>query len=103
MNQNCLEAGMSLINILHELKAKELDMRKNIVFSICHVESGKAGLDCKPESCILRGTIRSFDAKTKDFLVARIKEVAVCTAQTFGCEIDCDIWDKYPAIINHKA
>ncbi len=27
MNKNCLEAGMSLINIFHEIKAKELDTR----------------------------------------------------------------------------
>ncbi len=44
------------------------------------MESGKEGLDCKPESCILRGTIRSFDAKTKEILVARIKEVSESTA-----------------------
>lgn len=80
--------------MLHEIKANELDPRSNnviipqkkalkigisdyfIVFSICHVDSGKPGLDSKPESCVLRGTIRSFDAKTKEFLVARIKEVA---------------------------
>ena len=67
------------------------------------MESGKEGLDCKPESCILRGTIRSFDAKTKEILVARIKEVSGSTALAFGCQVDCDIWDKYPAIVNHKA
>ena len=79
-----------------------MDSRRNIVFSICHLESGQAGADSVfPDSALIRGTIRCYDLDAKAKMIERITKIAQETAKAYNCEAKVNIFDKYPAVVNH--
>ena len=64
---------------------------------------GGATFNVFPDTCKMQGTIRSFNTESRDKVKQRITEICEGTALAFGCKVDVDLWDQYPAVINHKC
>ena len=55
-----------------------------------------------PDKATLKGTIRSYDETTKQKMMDRIHKLSEDIASAFECTAKVNIWDKYPAVINHS-
>lgn len=96
-----ITALTAIINCLHSIKARNIDSKQNVTFSICQIESGTTN-NVYPNEATMRGTIRSYEDAPKEKLCQRINEIVETVAKAHNCEADINIWTKYPPIINHK-
>ena len=51
----------------------------------------------------MRGTIRALDFATRDFVKAKVKEIAQGTAAAFGATATVEMSDGYPPLVNDRA
>mmetsp|Transcript_2411 Transcript_2411/g.4099 ORF Transcript_2411/g.4099 Transcript_2411/m.4099 type:complete len:93 (-) Transcript_2411:361-639(-) len=70
-----ITAGLMIHRALHSIRSRSIDSKENIVFSICHFESGTTS-NVFPDEAFMEGTIRSYDAPTLERMKSRIREVA---------------------------
>ena len=67
-----ITAASMIHTALHSIKSRNIDSRKNIVFSICKIESGYT-YNVFPDEAIMQGTIRSYDEEILEKMKDRIK------------------------------
>jgi hippurate hydrolase len=72
------------------------------VISVTMIHAGEA-TNVVPDSCELRGTVRTFSYETLDLIEQRMKVVAEHTAQAFGATCEFAFRRNYPPTINHPA
>lgn len=51
--------------MLHTIKSRSIDSRKNLVFTICQFTSGTT-FNVFPDEAYMQGTIRSYDDETRE-------------------------------------
>jgi amidohydrolase len=56
-----------------------------------------------PDSVVLLGTVRTFDATMQDDIHARIRRTASLIAQSAGASADVTIQKSYPVTVNDAA
>jgi amidohydrolase len=88
-----------LVLALQALVSRETDPVDQSVISVTSVHGGTA-FNIIPESVELKGTLRTFDAATRDRLKRRIHEVADGVAATFRASVTPDWTDGSPAVVN---
>jgi hippurate hydrolase len=72
------------------------------VISVTMVHAGEAS-NVVPDSCQIRGTVRTFSIETLDMIQARMKTVAEHTCAAFGASCDFKFNRNYPPTVNHAA
>jgi len=72
------------------------------VISVTIVQAGEA-TNVVPDSCLIRGTVRTFDTAITDLIERRMREVAHHTCAAFGATCDFEFNRYYPATVNHPA
>lgn len=87
---------------LNSIKARNIDSRRNIVFTICTMNAGHT-YNVFPDSAHMTGTIRSYDTESLEKMKERITSIAENVSEGFMCKADVDIEDTYPAVINHEV
>ena len=60
-----ITAAAMVHSALNSIKARNIDNRRNIVFTICHMTSGHTH-NVYPDSAFMEGTIRSYDKESLD-------------------------------------
>jgi metal-dependent amidase/aminoacylase/carboxypeptidase family protein len=86
---------------LHSIKSRNIDSRRNIVFTICQIASGHT-YNVFPDEANMSGTIRSYDKESLAKMKERIISIAESVAEGFMCTATVEIEDTYPATVNHK-
>ena len=94
-----LTAATMIHNALNSIQSRNIDSRKNIVFTICTLNSGHTS-NVFPDEAKMSGTIRSFDKPTLTRMKERITSLCTSIAEGYMCTADVSIEDDYPAIIN---
>ena len=69
------------------------------VVSVTMLSAGEA-TNVIPNSCEMRGTVRTFTLPVLDMIEARMREVATHTAAAHGAEVDFEFVRNYPPTIN---
>lgn len=95
-----IAAMCSVYTALMQIKAHDIDSRKNIVFTLTQMHSGSA-LNVFPDTAWAEGTIRSFDAESLDKLKGRIHTLSNQIASAYDCTAEVKLVDLYPAVVNH--
>jgi hippurate hydrolase len=72
------------------------------VISVTMIHGGEA-LNVVPDSCQIRGTVRTFSIETLDLIEARMKVVAEHTCAAFGASCEFSFGRNYPPTVNHAA
>jgi hippurate hydrolase len=90
-----------MLQAFHTIKSRNLDSRQNVVFTICHFQSGHT-FNVFPDEAVMRGTIRSYDKGACDLVHQRIRDICEHTGTAFGCTVDVDLNAMYPAVLNHE-
>ena len=69
------------------------------VISVTMLNAGEA-TNVIPNSCEMRGTVRTFTLEVLDMIEARMREVAQHMAAAYGAEVDFEFVRNYPPTIN---
>ena len=103
-----INIGVHIHLALQELIARECDPSKACVLTIGQFSAGTAA-NIIPETAVLKGTIRTNDAKERAMLVRRLQAVSQATAAVFGgtavvtwdCQVPTLVCD--PDVVNAMA
>jgi amidohydrolase len=72
------------------------------VISVTMIHGGEA-LNVVPDSCQVRGTVRTFSIETLDLIESRMRLVAEHTCAAFGATCEFEFSRNYPPTVNHPA
>jgi len=72
------------------------------VLSVTMIHAGEA-TNVVPDSCQIRGTVRTFSLETLDLIHQRMKVVAEHTCAAFGATCEFEFNRNYPPTVNHAA
>ncbi len=72
------------------------------VISVTMIHGGEA-LNVVPDSCQVRGTVRTFSIETLDLIESRMRQVAEHTCAAFGATCEFEFSRNYPPTVNHPA
>lgn len=100
------ETGIDPINIgahihlaLQELNAREVQAQRPLVITIGEFNAGKAP-NVIPETCTLKGSIRTFDDELTKEVIARIDAISKGIAKSFKGEAKTSIIASAPTLYN---
>jgi metal-dependent amidase/aminoacylase/carboxypeptidase family protein len=69
------------------------------VISVTMIHGGEA-TNVIPESCELRGTVRTFTGALLDTIEQRLRQIAAATCEAFGAGCEFSFARKYPPTVN---
>jgi len=95
-----ITAAAMVHSALNSIKSRNLDSRKNILFTICHFKAGETQ-NVYPDSAFMQGTIRRYDIPSRERMKERIRTICCDVAAGFNCKAEVDLNDLYPPTINH--
>jgi len=72
------------------------------VISVTMIHAGEA-TNVVPDSCELRGTVRTFSLEALDLIEQRMQQVAEHTCAAFGAACEFSFVRNYPPTVNHAA
>jgi hippurate hydrolase len=70
------------------------------VISVTMIHAGEA-TNVVPDSCVMRGTVRTFSIETLDLIEQRMQQVAEHTCAAFGATCEFEFTRNYPPTVNH--
>jgi len=72
------------------------------VISVTMIQAGEA-INVVPDSCVIRGTVRTFTNEVLQLIEERMAAIAQHTAAAFGATCEFSFTRNYPPTINHTA
>lgn len=84
---------------LQEIISREIDPIDNSVLTVGVMQGGTVN-NIIPDKAELRGSLRTFNKKSRDFIVNRIKEVAEGIAKSFRAEAVIEMSNYGPPVVN---
>jgi len=94
--------GAQLITTLQSIVARSVNPLESAVISICEFHAGNAR-NVIPQTAVLRGTVRTLNAKVRELVEKRMREVVAGVAQMTGARIDLTYRRNYPVLVNPAA
>ncbi len=89
-----------LIVALQTIASRGVDPLKQVVVSVCVVETDSTAHNVIPQVVKLKGTVRTMDFAVQDFVERRINEIAAGTAMAFGAKAEVTYSRGYPVTVN---
>lgn len=94
--------GSNIVVALQSLVSRNVDPLDQAVVSNCVFQSGDA-FNVIPDTAVLKGTVRTFKAETRDLMEQRIRETAEGIATALGGSATVEYQRGYPATVNDEA
>lgn len=94
--------GAALVGQVQSIVARNLAPTDPAVVSVTKFQSGSA-YNVIPDSALLSGTIRYFDAATGRTIAARLQALCDGFARAHGCEIELRLWNVFDVLYNDPA
>jgi hippurate hydrolase len=95
-------AGAALVQALQQLVSRAADPQDAAVLSVTRFQAGNAD-NVLPETALLGGTVRAFDANVQAMLEAGLRRVCQGVALAHEVEIEVDYQRGYPPTINDAS
>ena len=89
-----------IIVALQTIASRNVDPMKQVVVSVCAVETDSTAHNVIPQVVKLKGTVRSMDAKVQDFVETRVCQIAEGTALALGAKAAVHYMRGYPVTMN---
>lgn len=86
----------TIINNLQQIVARTISPFDSAVLSVTHIEVGNTW-NVLPASGFFEGTIRTFDPKIRENVIARFEKVVQATADQFGAQAEI-VWGNSPFV-----
>ena len=100
LSKDTILVATQIVNGLQSIVSRNADPLSSLVVSITQIHSGDTW-NVIPQQAVIRGTVRTFDAKIQDMAENRIKQIATGIASTFEAKAEVDYQRRYPATINY--
>ncbi|KFI26889.1 M20 aminoacylase family protein [Paenirhodobacter enshiensis] len=94
--------GAALVGQVQSIVSRNLAPTDPAVVSVTKFQSGSA-YNVIPDSALLSGTIRYFDAATGRTIAARLQALCDGFARAHGCEIELRLWNVFDVLYNDPA
>ena len=91
-----------IVTGLQTIASRNVHPLAGVVVSVTQIHGGDAW-NVIPEEVVLRGTVRSFDAKVQDMAEAHLSRIARAVAAAHGAEAAIRYERRYPATVNSAA
>lgn len=96
---DAIVVAAQIVTALQTVVSRNVDPQQPAVVSVGSLHAGTA-FNIIAEKAELWGTIRTFDAGTRDVVVRRVREVIEGTARTMGGSAELDIQELTGAVVN---
>ncbi|WP_334324550.1 M20 aminoacylase family protein [Gilliamella apicola] len=100
LSKDTILVATLIVNGLQSIVSRNADPLSSLVVSVTQIHSGDTW-NVIPQQAVIRGTVRTFDAKIQDMAESRIKQIATGIASTFEAKAEIDYQRRYPATINY--
>lgn len=89
-----------LILALQTIASRGVDPLKQVVVSVCVLETDSNAHNVIPQTVRLKGTVRTMDFAVQDFVERRINEICEGTAMAMGARAEVTYTRGYPVTVN---
>ena len=89
-----------MILALQTIASRSVDPLKQVVVSVCVVETDSPAHNVIPQTVKLKGTVRTMEACVQDLVQRRLCEIAEGTALALGAQAVVDYRRGYPVTVN---
>jgi hippurate hydrolase len=93
--------GAHLVVALQGIVSRRVDPLDSAVLSLCMFHAGSAS-NVIPETCEIKGTIRTLKKETRAAMERHIKRIAASIAEAFEAQIEITWKSGYPVTVNHE-
>ncbi|WP_050528697.1 M20 aminoacylase family protein [Pseudorhodobacter aquimaris] len=100
---DCVDALLVASHIivgLQSIVARNLDPLKQAVVSTCTLSTDSNAHNVIPQTVVMKGTVRTFDAEVQDMVEARVRDLPVQMALAYGARAEVAYQRGYPATVN---
>ncbi len=101
--QDCVDpvvVASHMILALQTIASRNVDPLKQVVVSVCVVETDSPASNVIPQTVRLKGTVRTMDKAVQDFVEKRLCEIAEGTALALGALAAVQYDRGYPVTVN---
>ena len=92
--------GAHIIVALQTIASRNVDPLKQVVVSVCTVETDSPAHNVIPQVVMMKGTVRTMDPKVQDYVEARIGQIVEGTALALGARAEVHYQRGYPVTVN---
>ena len=96
-----LNAAAHIHIALGEINSREIDPSDTVVVTVGKMQGGTTA-NIIPDTAFLKGTIRTFNDETREFVKKRLVEISEGTGKTFRCDVDVELSKPCPSVVNDK-
>lgn len=89
-----------IIVAVQTIASRNVDPMKQVVVSVCTVETNSTAHNVIPQVVKMKGTVRTMDHGVQDFVEARLAQVVEGTALALGAKADLHYKRGYPVTVN---
>jgi len=100
---DCIDATVVAAHIvvaLQTIASRTVDPLKQVVLSVCTVETDSSAYNVIAQVVKMKGTVRSMDPEVQDQVQARLSQVVLGTATALGATATVDYRRGYPVTMN---
>jgi amidohydrolase len=100
---DCIDTTVVAAHIvvaIQTIASRNVDPMKQVVVSVCTVETDSTAHNVIPQVVRMKGTVRTLDPSVQDFVERRLSEVVAGTALALGAKAEVDYKRGYPVTIN---
>lgn len=93
-----INTGVHVYLALQELIARECHPSAEVVLTLGQFAAGDAA-NVIPQTAVLQGTLRTFDAKTREYMIKRINEIVADVASTYRTQAEIEVLSDVPGVV----
>ncbi|MBD3765640.1 MAG: amidohydrolase [Rhodobacterales bacterium] len=100
---DCIDTTLvaaQIIVALQTIASRNVDPMKQVVVSVCTVQTDSTAHNVIPQVVRMKGTVRTMDARVQDFVEERIARIAEGTALALGAQAELHYQRGYPVTVN---
>ncbi|MEL6620455.1 MAG: M20 aminoacylase family protein [Pseudomonadota bacterium] len=92
-------AACGIVTAIQTIVSRNHDTGQDLVVSVTQIHTGTVN-NVIPETAMINGTVRTFDAQVKAMVERRLGEIVAGTAAAYGVEAQLTYEHGYPATVN---
>ena len=95
-----IPAACQMVQAFQSIISRNRPPLEGAVISVTMIRAGEA-TNVMPESCELRGTVRTFTIELLDMIEERMRRIAAATCEAFATSCEFEFRRNYPPTVNH--
>lgn len=100
---DCVDATVVAAHVivaLQTIASRNVDPLKQVVVSVCTINSDSTAHNVIAQEVRMRGTVRTMDRGLQDYVERRVQEIATGTALALGAQAEVHYRRGYPVTVN---